>query len=409
MTVAIEEGAPQTACPFPFSRSEAPLMPPPEYAALRVDAPASRVKMWNGQYAWIFTRYEDVRAILSSPHFSAVPGKSGYPTLTPARKSSVTNYNSFITMDPPDHGYYRRMITKEFTVKRMEALRSHVQQVTDALIDAMETHGQPADLVAELAGPLPSIVISLMLGVDDSYHREMEALGQQRNDIQGDPARTIQATQRMEEIIEAVLAAKERNPGNGDDLLERLVLDYIEPGHLAHIDAVRMASLLYLAGHETTTNQIALGTLTLLQNPDQLAKLKADPGLIPLAVEEMLRFNTIVQYNSARVATADVEIDGHQIKAGEGVYALLTAANHDPQAFECPAQFDVARQGNSHVAFAFGIHQCLGQSLARMELAVVFETLLRRWPNMRLAIPFEQLEFKNEQLVHGLRRLPIAW
>jgi len=365
--------------------------------------------MWNGDHAWIFTRYEDVRAILASPDFSAVPSKPGYPTLTPARKSSVTNYNSFITMDPPEHGIYRRMITKEFTVKRMDALRPHVQQVTDELIDAMEAKGRPADLVEGLAGPLPSIVISMMLGVDNSYHREMETLGQKRNNIQGDPSGTMAATQRMEEIIESVLTAKEQDPGEGEDLLKRLVIDYIRPGHLAHIDAVRMASLLYLAGHETTTNQIALGTLTLLQNPDQLAKLKADPSLIPLAVEEMLRFNTIVQYNSARVAVADVEINGHQIKAGEGVYALLTAANHDPAAFECPAQFDVARQGNPHVAFAFGIHQCLGQSLARMELAVVFETLLRRWPNMHLAVPFDQVEFKNEQLVHGVRHLPLNW
>lgn len=285
MNVAIDEQGTQSACPFPFSRSEAPLMPPPEYATLRPREPAARVKLWNGQFAWIFTRYDDVRAILSSPHFSAVPSKPGYPTLMPARKSSVTNYNSFITMDPPDHGFYRRMITKEFTVKRMDALRPQVQQVTDQLLDTMEAAGAPGDLVAGLAGPLPSIVISLMLGVDESYHREMEALGQQRNDIMGDPARTMQATQRMEEIIEGVLAAKERDPGTGDDLLQRLVLDQIRPGHLAHIDAVRMASLLYLAGHETTTNQIALGTLTLLQNPDQLAKLRQDPGLIPGAVE----------------------------------------------------------------------------------------------------------------------------
>lgn len=410
MTTTVSEETETSLCLFPFSRSEAPLLPPREYAERRTEEPVSKVRIWSGASAWVFTRYEDVRAILSSPSFSAVPNTPGYPTLSPARRTSVERYRSFITMDPPEHGYFRRMITKEFTVKRMAALRPLVQQQTDLLLDRMEAHGtRSGDLVEGLAAPLPSVVISLMLGVADEHHKEMEILGQLRNDIKADPAQTIDATNRMNTIIDGVLREKERAPGTGEDLLCRLVLDQIQPGHLSHDDAVSMASLLYLAGHETTTNQIALGTLTLLQHPDQRAALAGGPEAIAGAVEEMLRFNTIVQYNSARVATADVEIGGQLVRAGEGVYALITAANHDPAAFACPERFDIGREANSHLAFAYGIHQCLGQSLARMELAVVFETLFSRWPDLRLAVPFDALEFKNEQLVHGLRRLPVAW
>lgn len=405
-----ETGTEQMArCPFPLARSAGPLSPPPEYEAMRLGAGPQRVKLWNGETAWAFTRWQDVRQLLSSPHFSAVPSTPGYPTLSPARASALEAYQSFITMDPPDHGFYRRMITKEFTFKRMQELRPRVQAVLDDLLDKMEAGGQPADLVTALAGPLPSIVISLMLGVPAQYHRDMEAFGAQKNDITADPSVPAEAARQMGIIIDQILREREADPGNGEDLLSRLVIDQILPGHLSHQAAISMVSLLYLAGHETTTNQITLGIVTLLRNPDQLAKLKAQPDTVSRAVDEMLRFNSIVQYNSARVATADVEIGGHLIRKGEGVYALITAANHDPEVYPHPECFDVERDASNHMAFSFGIHQCLGQSLARMELEVVFGTVFKRFPELKLAAAFEALEFKNEQLVHGLRSLPVTW
>lgn len=397
-------------CPFPFTRSAGPLAPPPEYAAFRVTEPVRQVDLWNGSKAWIFTRWADVREILANPNFSAVPSTPGYPTLSPARASALDSYQSFITMDPPDHTYYRRMVTKEFTVKRMNALLPKVQAIMDGLLDTMEADGsRSGDLVADLAGPLPSIVISTMLGVPPEYHHDMEILGAEKNNIMVDPSVPIEATRKMVAIIERVLDDKIRDPGEGDDLLSRLVNDQILPGHLSRRDAINIANLLYLAGHETTTNQIALSTVVLLANPDQRATMLASPTALTAGVEEMLRFNTIVQYNSARVATADVEIAGHTVRAGDGVYALLTAANHDPAAFPDPEQFDVSRDASAHMAFSFGVHQCVGQSLARMELACVFEMLFRRFPKLELAVPFDALEFKNEQLVHGLRRLPVRW
>ncbi|RUN76540.1 cytochrome P450 [Sphingomonas sp. TF3] len=401
--------AAESRCPFPFARSAGPLSPPPEYALLREREPVRRVDLWNGANAWIFTRWADVREILANPDFSAVPSTPGYPMLSPARASALDSYQSFITLDPPDHTFFRRMVTKEFTVKRMNALRPQVQAVADRLLDAMAARNQPGDLVRDLAGPLPSIVISMMLGVPARHHHDMEILGAQKNDLTVDPAVPAEATRKMVEIIGAVLDDKIRDPGHGEDLLSRLVIDQIRPGHLSRRDAVNIANLLYLAGHETTTNQIALSTVVLLHNPAQRAAMLASPEALAAGVEEMLRFNTIVQYNSARVATADVEIAGHTIRAGDGVYALLTAANHDPAAFPDPERFDVTRDASAHMAFSFGVHQCVGQSLARMELACVFETLFRRFPALELAVPFAALEFKDEQLVHGLRRLPVRW
>jgi cytochrome P450 len=301
------------------------------------------------------------------------------------------------------------MIVKEFTPKRMAELRPRVQVLCDQLLDRIAADGPPTDLVQSLAGPLPSIVISMMLGVPGEHHHDMERLGALKNDLTVDPSIPMEATNKMAAILDEVLRAKEADPGRADDLLSRLVIEQIQPGHLSHEDAVNMANLLYIAGHETTTNQITLGVLTLLQNPDQRALMEKSEENLAGAVEEMLRFNTIVQYNSARVATAEVEIGGCQIKAGDGVYALITAANHDPAAFSDPDRFDVCRDASNHIAFSFGIHQCTGQSLARMELQVVFGSLFKKFPNLRLAVPFDELEFKNAQLVHGLRALPLAW
>jgi cytochrome P450 len=207
--------------------------------------------------------------------------------------------------------------------------------------------------------------------------------------------------------MDKLLADKERNPG--EDLLSRLVVEQIRPGHLAREDAVGMARALLLAGHDTTATQISAGVLTLLQHPDQLAELKRDPSLYRPAVEEILRYFTITQHNAPRVAIQDVEIAGVTIKAGEGVIASVSAANRDPSVFENPDAFDIHRQADHHVAFAYGVHQCLGHALARLELQIVFQTLFERLPNLHVTAPLEQLRFKTDSLTYGVEALPVAW
>ncbi|CAN7698439.1 cytochrome P450 [Paraburkholderia sp. SIMBA_054] len=397
---------------FPWPRdSAAPLIPPPQYARLREKAPVVQVELWDGSLAWLVTDMEHFREVMTSPHFSASPLTPGFPFISPSRAAQSKSYQTFITMDPPEHGQYRRTLTKEFMAKRMQELRPLVQKSLDRLLDEMESKGAPADFISGVALPLPSLVISIMLGVPYEDHDKLQKWSGDRMDLSIAPEALTQSAKSMSQYIDALLLEKERNPGDGSDLLSRMAIEWINPGKVSHADAVQMATLLYLAGHETTANQIGLGLLSLFQHPEQRDALMADGSLVKGAVEEMLRFHSITHMNSNRVATEDVMIGGQLIRKGEGVLALLHAANHDPAAFPEPERFDIRRdtKDQSHVAFSFGIHQCLGQPLARLELQVVFETIFKRFPNLRLAVPADTLHYKDKSFVYGLKALPVSW
>lgn len=394
---------------FPIIRTD-PMHPPTEYARFREAAPVARVKMWDGQHAWIFTRYDDVKQLLSSPHFSVQPSKPGYPFLTPARKAAVSNYQTFITMDPPDHTKFRRMLTKDFTQKRMEGLRPDIEALVDRLIDEMLEKGPPSDFVRDLALKLPVTVVSLMVGVPYDQTHLLEKWSMQKLDLTLPAEVTQKASKDMFDFFDELLKKKEVDPGDGSDMLGRLVIEQIRPGNLSRKDCIYMVNLLYFAGHETTANQIALSTLSFLQHPEQQKELEEGPEKTKQAMEEMLRFHTIPHYNACRVATADVEIGGHLVRAGEGCYALLSAANRDPRRFDAPDELDVMRDNaNEHLTFSYGIHHCIGQPLARLELEVVFSKLFKRVPTLQLAVPFEDLNFKKEMYVYGLHSLPVTW
>jgi cytochrome P450 len=395
---------------FPIPRVGHPLHPPEEYARFRDSHPVTRVKMWDGQNAWIFTRYDDVKELLSSPHFSVMPSKPGYPFLTPARKATVNSYQTFITMDPPDHTKFRRMLTRDFTQKRMEQLRPQVQKLVNELIDEMLAKGPPADFVQALSLKLPVTVVSMLVGVPYSDTDQLEKWSIDKLDLTLPPEVTKKASAEMFQYFNDLLARKEADPGDGSDMLGRLVIEQIRPGLLSRLDCVHMINLLYFAGHETTANQIAIGTLGLLLEPDQRRELAANPAMVKQAIEEMLRFHTVTHYNACRVATADVVIGGHQVRAGEGCYALLAAANRDPAHFPNPDAFDIHRKNASdQLTFSYGIHHCVGQPLARLELETVFTTLFQRIPTLKLAVPFEEIKFKRDMYVYGLHGLPVTW
>lgn len=393
---------------FPMKRG-CPMSPPAEFAAFReVDGP-QKVTLWNGKTAWLFTRFEDVTTVLADNRFSIQPTTPGFPMLSAARDAFLKEKPTFIRMDPPEHGHLRRMITKEFMVKRMDAMRPRIQELVDGLFDAMERKGPPADLVADFALPLTSTIISEMLGVpmtDSDFFQEQSRL---RILMDVDPEVPRKATLEIMAYLDALVRAKEADPYAADDLLSRLVIDQVLPGHLSHDDAVRHADLLLMAGHETTANQIALGTVSFLQHPDQIKRLLAHPELLRNAVNEVLRHQTIVHFNSTRAALEDVEVNGHLVRAGEGVFALLGAANRDPAVFAAPDTFDIGRKADNHLAFSYGIHQCLGQPLARAELQIVFMTMFKRFPTLRLAVPVDELAFKTDHFVYGLETLPLAW
>jgi cytochrome P450 len=310
---------------------------------------------------------------------------------------------SLISMDPPEHGPARRAVVGEFTVKRMAALRPRIQEIVDEHIDAMLAGPRPADLVQALSLPVPSLVICELLGVPYADHDFFQArtTALLRRTTPAD--KRVAAVTELNSYLDELITRKTKEPT--DDLLGR----QIQRGESERDDLVALAFLLLVAGHETTANMISLGTIGLLEHPEDIAAIKADPGKTLGAVEELLRYYTIVDFATSRFAKEDVEIGGQLIRAGEGVLGLANTANHDPDVFANPFDLDIERGARHHVAFGFGAHQCLGQNLARMELQIVFDTLFRKIPGLKLAVPAAELPFKDDANVYGVYELPVTW
>lgn len=311
-------------------------------------------------------------------------------------------------MDDPEHARLRRLVTREFTIKKVEALRPAVQRIADEAIDAMLTGPNPTDLVEAYALPVPSLVISELLGVPYDDHEFFQANSRVLINRETTSEERTAAGQRLAEYLDGLIEAKIADPA--DDLLSGLV-DRIDAGDLTRPEAVEMGVLMLFAGHETTANMIALGTLALLENPDQLAYLRDtdDPAAVAGAVDELLRYLTITHGGLRRVALEDIEIDGHTIRAGEGIIVINETANRDPGLFPDPDRLDLQRDARQHVTFGYGIHQCLGQPLARMELQVAYKALLRRIPDLRLAAELDHIPFKHDGFIYGVYDLPVTW
>lgn len=365
--------------------------------------------MWDGTDAWLFTRYDDVRAVLGDNRFSGNPATAGFPSLSAARNAVLDLEPAFIRMDPPQHGHFRRMLTKEFMIKRVSAMRPTIESIFDRLLDELLQKGPPANLVDDLFLPLTSEVIAGLLDVPSKDHGFFQEQSRLKVLLDVDPEVPKEASARILGYLDELITDREKDAEQREDLLSRLIVEQVRPGHLSHRELVVMAELLLMAGHETTANQMALGVYSFLSNPDQLELLRKDPSLVRNAVEEMLRLHTIVHYNAFRAALEDVEVAGQMIRKGEGVIALISGANHDAAAFPDPQKFDITRKADHHVAFSYGIHQCLGQPLARVELQVVFGTLFERIPMLRFAVPHEQVEGKGDHFVQGLQALPVTW
>ncbi|MEV4612642.1 cytochrome P450 [Kitasatospora sp. NPDC049258] len=388
----------------PSAHGSCPFDPPPAYREAHQAGPITRIALWDGAPCWLLTGYRHSRAVLADNRFSADARLPGFPFITPGRRELVARTTpTFLRLDDPEHARQRRMLTGDFIIKRVEALRPQIQQIVDEAFDRMIAKGGPADLVQEFALPVPSLVICLLLGVPYEDHEFFQEHSRILLDISAETER-VEASQRaLTDYLGELADRKLREPDDG--VLSRLVAR----GELSRAEAASMGLLLLIAGHETTANMTALGTLALLSNPAQLERLRAQPELMKGAVEELLRYLTIVHLGIPRVALEDVELDGTVIRAGEGVLCMVSTANRDSEQFEDGDALDVTRDARRHLAFGFGIHQCLGQPLARAELQIALATLLRRLPNLRLAVPFDQVERRTESVVHGLRALPVDW
>lgn len=393
---------------FPIKR-QCPFHPPQQYQDFQQQPGPAKVKMWDGSEAWLFTRYDDVRTVLADNRFSGNPAIKGFPSLSAARNAVLEAEPAFIRMDPPDHGRHRRMLTKEFMIKRVSALRPKIESIFNRLLDRMIEKGPPANLNEDLFLPFTSEVIADLLDVPHKDHAFFQEQSLKKVLLDVDPAIPKEASAKILDYLDKLITERAKNPV-GEDMLSRLIVEQVQPGHLTHRELVVMADLLLMAGHETTANQMALGVYSFLTNPDQLQLLLADTAAnLRGAVEEMLRFHTIVHYNAFRVAVEDVEVAGQLIKAGDSVIALISGANHDPSIFPNPEKFDITRKADHHVAFSFGIHQCLGQPLARVELQTVFSTLFQRMPTLKFAVPAEQINSKGDHFVLGVESLPVTW
>ncbi len=396
---------------FPGIRDpDHPLDPPPELLRLRADqGPVARVEIWNGSCPWLVTGYDELRTLLTCPHVSVDTDTPGYPPFNAGMAARQQRIRTFINMDDPEHGVHRRLLAPDFTPRRMEAMRPFVQQVSDELIDRLLAGPRPADLVEQFALPLPSLVICELLGVpyeERDFFQEVSTTLLSRGST---PEEALAVTDRLVGYLLALVDRKLAAPD--DSLLGRVAVEQVHAGTMTRDEVAAMGELLLVAGHETTANQIALSVIALLQRPEQLAELRdaPSPALIANAVEELLRYLSIIHFGRRRVATADFELGGQTIRAGEGVIGANDIGNRDPHAFPAPDALDIHRKARHHNAFGHGVHQCIGQQLARIELEVVYATLFRRVPTLALACPVTELKFKQDGVVYGVHELPVTW
>jgi cytochrome P450 len=403
------ESAADTIPGYPMRKAAGcPFDPPPQLGELQEQGPISKVRLWDGSTPWLVTRFEDQRELLKDPRLSADSTHPDFPRLVPIAPSASGTRLSFIGMDDPDHARLRRMVTGQFAIKRIEAMRPAVQRIVDDLIDELLAGPRPVDLVEAFALPVPSRVICDLLGVpyaDHGFFQENSSVLIRRSVTaeERDAAR-----RRLLDYLDRLLGDKIENPG--DDLLSELTTR-ITVGELTRTQAAEMGVLMLIAGHETTANMIALGTFALLEHPAELDRLRAaeDPEAIARAVNELLRYLTITHTGRIRMVLEDIELAGEVLRAGDGVILPNDIGNRDPVAFPDPDRLDLGREARHHVAFGFGVHQCLGQPLARLELQVVYGTIYRRIPGLRLAVEPDAIPLKHDGFVYGVYELPVTW
>lgn len=384
-------------CPYPF------------YDEIRAEGGLRRLDVPDGAPGWFVTGYEQARALLADPRMSKNSAYGGpeWHRRQPQRDGERSRplFRHLLTLDAPEHTRLRATVQREFTSGRVRAMRPLVQQITDDLVDAMRERGG-GDLLDDFAVPMALMVICLLLGVPFEDRAEFRAW-----------SAVLVASEQAG--AEAVMAAGDAMRGYLGDLMRRKVAEpdgtlysglaaSCAAGELTEEDVVSMGFLLLVAGHETTVNLVGNGMAELLGRPERFGLLRAEPELIPGAVEEFLRFAGSLEVATPRFATQDVEIGGVRIERGETVYVVLGAAGHDPARWPDPDALDLRRDATGHLAFGHGAHYCVGAPLARLEGHIAFETLLRRLPSLRLAVPAEELSVRPGLIMRGLERLPVT-
>ncbi|GHH79609.1 cytochrome P450 [Streptomyces sulfonofaciens] len=390
---------------LPFHRGDSPLDPPAVFAEWRAEGPIRRIAIANGGTAWLVTRYKEMREVLGDPRMSSDITKTGFPSPRPEEpKPSLGN---FMQMDPPDHAAMRRTVTRTFMIKNVERLRPRITELTNNLLDAMEEMPRPVDLLTHFARPLPSQVICELFGVPYADRELFLSNSATIGDMRATEAEAYAARTAIAEYLIRLVEEKERHPG--DDMFSDLAVNRLRTGELTKEEIGGMGALLVIGGHESTASMIGLGTIVLLQHPEQLQRFLTEPEVRPAAIEELFRYLSIVHVSLRRVATADLEIGGVTVRKGEGLIIPIHSANRDPDAFDAPDEFDISRDARHHLSFGHGIHQCIAQHVGRLELQIALPALFQRFPGLRLAVPFEEIDFREDNVVYSVNELPITW
>ena len=393
---------------LPMERDAGPFDPPRAITRLRETRPVSPMVFPDGHEGWLVTGYDAVRRLMADTRFSSRQdlGILHMPYETPGMpvqtEPSPPTPGVFVSMDPPDHTRLRKKLIGAFTVRRMKELEERIIDVVDHQLDELARMAPPVDLVTAFALPVPSLVICELLGVPYA----------DRETFQTNSAQLMVRDQTLEEKMAAwgalagylaeLVTRKRADPD------EDILSDLARQDDLSIEELTGIAVLLLFAGHETTANMLALGTFALLEHPDQLAELRADPDLMPDAVEELLRYLSIADI-FFRYAAEDIELCGETIPGGSTVIISLLAANRDPQRFDDPDTLDLHRTARGHLSFGHGIHQCLGQQLARIEMRAGFAGLLRRFPTLQLAVPAGDVRLRTDMNIYGVHELPVTW
>jgi cytochrome P450 len=385
--------------------------PYPLYAQLRVETPVTNVTMADGRPAWLVTGYDAARQVLTDHRLTKDLDRleAGHPGSAPAGLLHPLLAHHMLASAPPDHTRLRKLVSYAFTPARLQALRPRVQAITDELLDELEAKpAEPVDLVDGFAFPLPIIVICELLGVPVVDRNRLRTLIAGVFASPMAPANDPEARAAADELaayLRGVIAERRRHPGG--DLFSAVIAARDGDDRLSEAELLSTAWLLVVAGHETTVNLIGNGTVALLLHPEQMAALRADPTRVPLAVEELLRYNPPVHHTTFRMTTEPVEVAGVTIPAHQQVLVVLAAAGRDPDRFEGPDELDLTRDDNRHLAFGYGIHFCLGAPLARLEGEIAFTSLLARFPGLRLAVRPTELHWNNRLVLRSLRALPV--
>jgi cytochrome P450 PksS len=399
--------------PINLASAEVKANPYPFYARLRAEAPIHRIILPTRELAWLITRYDDVVAVLKDERFV----KDRHNALTAGeianlpwfRKLFKPLQRNMLSLDPPDHTRLRALVSKAFTPRLIEQMRERIGRLTNELLDAVQSQGQ-MDLMRDYALPVPTTIIAEMLGipVEDrhAFHRWSNAVMAAAASTWGLMKAAVNGWALIRYVRKTI---QKRRASPQDDLVSALIRAEEAGDTLSEDELLAMIVLLLVAGHETTVNLIGNGTLALLEHPDQMEKLRSDPALIRPAVEELLRYASPVEMAPERLAREDVTLAGVTIPRGAMVFAVIASANRDDRQFADPDKLDITREPNRHLAFGLGTHFCLGASLARLEGQIAINTLLRRFPDLRLTVPPERLRWRRGLLLRGLEALPLAF